>query len=248
MIRTIVFLLFAITFLILGLPVLGAEWLLRKIWKRGADLSTLRIVQWGLRILERISGPEVIVRGIENIPTDQAVLYIGNHRSYFDIILSYSRCPGLTGYISKDLLEKVPILRAWMRRVYCLFLNRKDLRQGLQTILTAIEYVKSGVSIFIFPEGTRARTEEMLPFKEGSFKVATKTGCPIIPVAFTNTSAIFEDHVPFIRKTRVVITYGKPILPSELAPEQKKHIGAYVQGIIADMLKENQKLLESYPF
>ena len=244
MIRTIVFLLFAITFLILGLPVLGAEWLLRKIWKRGADLSTLRIVQWGLRILERISGPEVIVRGIENIPTDQAVLYIGNHRSYFDIILSYSRCPGLTGYISKDLLEKVPILRAWMRRVYCLFLNRKDLRQGLQTILTAIEYVKSGVSIFIFPEGTRARTEEMLPFKEGSFKVATKTGCPIIPVAFTNTSAIFEDHVPFIRKTRVVITYGKPILPSELAPEQKKHIGAYVQGIIADMLKENQKLLE----
>lgn len=243
MIRTILFLLFAIAFLILGLPVLGAEWLLRKVWKRGADLSTLRIVQWGLRTLERISGPEVIVRGMEHIPTDQAVLYIGNHRSYFDIVLSYSRCPGLTGYISKDLLEKVPILRAWMRRVYCLFLNREDPRQGLKTILTAIEYVKSGVSIFIFPEGTRAKTDEMLPFKEGSFKVATKTGCPIIPVAFTNTSAIFEDHVPFIRKARVVITYGEPILPSELAPEQKKHIGAYVQGIIADMLKENEKYL-----
>lgn len=180
---------------------------------------------------------------MEHIPTDQAVLYIGNHRSYFDIVLSYSRCPGLTGYISKDLLEKVPILRAWMRRVYCLFLNREDPRQGLKTILTAIEYVKSGVSIFIFPEGTRAKTDEMLPFKEGSFKVATKTGCPIIPVAFTNTSAIFEDHVPFIRKARVVITYGEPILPSELAPEQKKHIGAYVQGIIADMLKENEKYL-----
>ena len=243
MIRTILFLLFAIAFLILGLPVLGAEWLLRKVWKRGADLSTLRIVQWGLRTLERISGPEVIVRGMEHIPTDQAVLYIGNHRSYFDIVLSYSRCPGLTGYISKDLLEKVPILRAWMRRVYCLFLNREDPRQGLKTILTAIEYVKSGVSIFIFPEGTRAKTDEMLPFKEGSFKVATKTGCPIIPVALTNTSAIFEDHVPFIRKARVVITYGEPILPSELAPEQKKHIGAYVQGIIADMLKENEKYL-----
>ena len=157
MIRTILFLLFAIAFLILGLPVLGAEWLLRKVWKRGADLSTLRIVQWGLRTLEHISGPEVIVRGMEHIPTDQAVLYIGNHRSYFDIVLSYSRCPGLTGYISKDLLEKVPILRAWMRRVYCLFLNREDPRQGLKTILTAIEYVKSGVSIFIFPEGTRAK-------------------------------------------------------------------------------------------
>ena len=88
MIRTILFLLFAIAFLILGLPVLGAEWLLRKVWKRGADLSTLRIVQWGLRTLEHISGPEVIVRGMEHIPTDQAVLYIGNHRSYFDIVLS----------------------------------------------------------------------------------------------------------------------------------------------------------------
>ena len=243
MIRTILFLLFAILFLILTIPVLGIEYLLARVNQRAADTSSLRIVQWALRVLERISGTDVVTIGEENVPKDQAVLYIGNHRSYFDVILSYSRCPGLTGFISKMELSKVPLLKPWMERVRCLFLQRDDPRQGLKTILTAVEYVKSGISIFIFPEGTRSKTEEMLPFKEGSFKIATKSGCPIIPVAFTNTDDVFEKHVPFIKKTRVIIHYGTPILPSELPPEHKKHIGAHVQSVIADMLEEDQKLL-----
>ena len=243
MIRTILFLLFAILFLILTIPVLGIEYLLARVNQRAADTSSLRIVQWALRVLERISGTDVVTIGEENVPKDQAVLYIGNHRSYFDVILSYSRCPGLTGFISKMELSKVPLLKPWMERVRCLFLQRDDPRQGLKTILTAVEYAKSGISIFIFPEGTRSKTAEMLPFKEGSFKIATKSGCPIIPVAFTNTDDVFEKHVPFIKKTRVIIHYGTPILPSELPPEHKKHIGAHVQSVIADMLEEDQKLL-----
>lgn len=243
MIRTILFLLFAIAFLILGLPVLGAEWLLRKVWKRGADLSTLRIVQWGLRTLEHISGPEVIVRGMEHIPTDQAVLYIGNHRSYFDIVLSYSRCPGLTGYISKDLLEKVPILRAWMRRVYCLFLNREDPRQGLKTILTAIEYVKSGVSIFIFPEGTARKPMRCSPSRRAASRWPQRPAVPSSPWLLPTPRQFSRITFPLSERPGWSLSTAEPILPSELAPEQKKHIGAYVQGIIADILKENEKYL-----
>ena len=246
MIRTILFLLFAIAFLILGLPVLGAEWLLRKVWKRGADLSTLRIVQWGLRTLEHISGPEVIVRGMEHIPTDQAVLYIGNHRSYFDIVLSYSRCPGLTGYIAKDGLEKVPILSIWMKRLYCLFLNRQDIKEGMKTILKGIDQIKHGISMCIFPEGTRNNNpKELLPFKEGSFKLALKTGCPIIPIAMTNTPKIYEAQAPLLKKTHVVLHYGKPILPNELDADTKKHIGVYTKCVIEQMLEENEQYLET---
>lgn len=241
MIRTICFLLFAVTFLILGIPVLGAEWLLYKINPKAADISSLRIVQWALRVLEHICGTQVIVLGEENIPKDQAVLYIGNHRSYFDVILSYSRCTGLTGFISKMEFSRIPLLKTWMDRVHCLFLDRQDPRQGLKTILTAISYVKSGISIFIFPEGTRAKTSEMLPFKEGSFKIASKSGCPIIPVAFTNTRAVFEDHAPFIRPAKVIIHYGTPILPADIPADQKKHMGVYVQKIIAQMLEEDRE-------
>ena len=73
-----------------------------------------------------------------------------------------------------------------MQYLYCLFLDRENAKEGLKTILKAIEYVKNGISIFIFPEGTRNKGEELslLPFKDGAFRIATKTGCPLIGVCF----------------------------------------------------------------
>ena len=132
-----------------------------------------------------------------------------------------------------------------MRYLYCLFLNRSDAREGLKTILTAIEYVKKGISICIFPEGTRNDGEElsMLPFKEGSFKIATKTGCPIVPVSINNSAEIFENHVPALRKTHVVIEYGKPIYPKDLSKDELKNIGAHCQNIIQETIIRNQKLV-----
>ena len=94
----------------------------------------------------------------------------------------------------------------------------------------------------IFPEGTRGESSnelEMLPFHEGSFKIATKTGCPIIPVSIHNSSALFEDHLPRIKPVPVVIEYGEPVYPRELPKEQQKFLGSYVQGIILDTLKKN---------
>ena len=80
-------------------------------------------------------------------------------------------------------MEKIPILRTWMANVNCLFLDRKNIKEGLKTILQGIEKVKNGISIWIFPEGTRNTNEditELLPFKEGSLKIAEKSGCPVI--------------------------------------------------------------------
>ena len=120
------------------------------------------MVQWAFRVIMFICGVKLTVKGDENVPKDEPVLYICNHKSYFDIIITYSRCPNLTGYISKDTLGKVPLLNIWMKRLYCLFLDRKDIKQGLKTILTAIDYVKQGVSMCIFPEGTRNTSENLL--------------------------------------------------------------------------------------
>ena len=133
-----------------------------------------------------------------------------------------------------------------MRALHCLFLDRKDIKEGLKTILTAIEKVKSGISIFIFPEGTRSKEDsdlEMLPFHEGSFKIATKTKCPIVPVALSNTSQILEAHFPIVKPTHVVIEYCDPIYPDQLDKETLKHIGAYTQNIILETIKKNQALL-----
>lgn len=242
MIRFILVVIVLVSFLILSIPVFFVEWLIGKFNPALRDISSLRIVQTAFRLIAWMSGVRLTVIGEDRIPEDTAVLFIGNHRSFYDIILTYARCRGLTGYVAKKELLKVPLLSRWMKFLHCLFLDRSDIREGLKTILEAIELVKSGVSIMIFPEGTRNKNEaetDLLPFHEGSFKIATKTGCPIIPVSISNSSAVFEDHFPRIKPVPVTIEYGEPIYPKELTREQQKFLGRHVQGIILDTLKRN---------
>ena len=83
----------------------------------------------------------------------------------------------------------------------------------------------------------------MLPFKDGAFKIATRTNCAISPISMNNTSAIFENQFPKIKKVHVVIEYGKPIYPNDLSKEDKKKIGAYVQDIIRTTINKNAEMV-----
>lgn len=244
MIRFICIVITLFLYLVLGIPVLSVEWLIRKFSQKTSDYQCLRMVQKAFKLMIKMAGTKVTVIGEENIP-DEAVLFIGNHRSYFDILLTYSRCKRLTGYIAKKEMLRYPLLRDWMKRLYCLFLDRENPKEGLKTILQAIDYVKQGISICIFPEGTRNDGEElsMLPFHAGSFKIAEKSGCPIIPVSMNNTIAIFEKQFPRIKPAHVIIEYGKPIYPKELDKDTKKHLASYCQNIIQDTINRNQELV-----
>lgn len=244
MIRFITVAIFLFFYLLIGIPVLLAEQLVGKISKKAKDYSCLRMVQWAFRVIIRISGTEVTVIGEENIP-DEPVLFVGNHRSYFDIVLTYARCRRLTGYVAKKEMLRYPLLRDWMKALYCLFLDRDNIKEGLKSILQAIDYIKSGISICIFPEGTRNSGEElsMLPFKGGALKIAEKSGCAIIPMSLNNTCDIFEAHLPRIKKAHVVIEYGKPVYPKDLDKDARKHLESYIQGLIQENIRKNAALV-----
>lgn len=245
MIRFIIIVIVVVGFLILSIPILFLEYLIGKFNPRFRDITSLRLVQYVFKLILWITGVKVTVIGRENVPTNQAALYIGNHRSFFDILLTYSRCPHLTGYVAKDGMKKIPLLSHWMRRLYCLFLNREDIKEGLKTILLGIDQIKNGISMCIFPEGTRNKDPNgpMLPFKEGSLKMAEKTNCPIIPMAITNSSEIFENHFPKIKPCHVILEYGAPIHIKELSKEDRKFLGAYSQGVIQKMLDEHPHIM-----
>lgn len=241
MLRITITVIVALLFFILSIPVLMVEWVIGKINPAAMEKSCLAIVKFAFRIVIFLSGCKPKIIGLENVPKDEAVLYIANHRSFFDIIITYTLVPGPTGYISKKE-NRVPILAQYMGNMHGLFLDRKDVRQGMSVILKAIEYIKSGVSMFIFPEGTRSKSGELLPFKEGSFKVASKSGCRIVPIAITGSSAIFEDHFPLLKSGEVIVEYGKPFSISELAPENQKFPGRYTHDLIEGMLNEHKKM------
>lgn len=243
MIRFILVALFLIVYFLLSIPTFLILWIFEKFNKPKKDIISLRIVQGAFKIILWLSGVKTDIIGIENIPKDEAVLFVGNHNSYFDVLVCYSLLPRLTGFVAKKEIEKIPLLRVWMRYLYCLFLDRQNVKEGLKTVLQGIEYIKNGISITIFPEGTRSKDGVMAEFKEGSLKFAEKTKCKIIPVTMNNTRAIFEDHFPKIKKTHVIIEFGKPIIISELEPEQKKFLGAYTRGIIQETYDKNKKLV-----
>ena len=246
MIRFIFGVLFVILYCIVSIPILIVEIILRKFFPIAAEMSMLHIVQCAFRILLFITGTRVTTIGYENIPDDEAVLFVGNHQSFFDTIISYSQMKTRCGYIAKEELAHIPLLSLNMKFLNCLFLSRDDLKQGLETIHKAIDYIKTGISVFIYPEGTRNKTgddTQLLPFHRGSFKIAQRTGCKIIPVAFNNADDVLERHFPKVKKTHVIVEYGKPIPYGDLSKEEQRHIDEYFRNIILEMVTKNKPLV-----
>lgn len=245
MIKFIAVALMVILFLVLSIPLLIWEAYLGKKKPEKRDWQSLHVVQTMFRLILKLVGVHITVKGLENVPRDRAVLYVGNHRSYFDILVGYTTVPTLLGFVAKKEMKRYPLLYNWMENVHCLFLDRDNLKEGMKTIIKGIEQVKSGISVWIFPEGTRNENEDimdMLPFKEGSLKIAEKSGCPVIPVAISGTAEIFEKHIPRMKPSNVTIEFGEPFIVKDLEPAKRKFAGAHTRDMIMEMLERQKEL------
>jgi 1-acyl-sn-glycerol-3-phosphate acyltransferase len=211
MIRLILVCIFLLIIFVLSLILFPIEWLIGRISPKAKDISSLRFVQFVFKVILFLSGVSTTVIGLENIPKDEPVVFIGNHRGFFDTVVSYSRMPRLTGFIAKKEMQKVPFIKLWMKYLHCLFMDRSNPREGLKTILSGIEQINNGISIVIFPEGTRNKGDGIMPFHGGSFKLADKSNCKIIPMVQNNTENVLEAHFPSIKRTHTILEFGTPI-------------------------------------
>ncbi len=222
-----------VLFLIIGIPVSALTWLVGKFNPDKREEMNFRWVQSGFRMVMFLTGGSVKVIGLENIPKDRAVLFVSNHRSFFDTVIPGSHLPNRTAFVAKKETEKVPLLRDWMKRIHCFFLDREDIKNGVEMIDHTVSLIKSGVSVFICPEGTRNRREgTLLDFHGGSFKIAIRSGAPIIPVTQVFTGDILEDHFPKIKPAHVTIVYGEPIETAGIPIAQRKQIPDKCREII----------------
>ncbi|MCR5797922.1 MAG: 1-acyl-sn-glycerol-3-phosphate acyltransferase [Eubacterium sp.] len=242
--RLILVLLLYLILSILSIPLLIVEIILRKVAPSASLNFAMFMVTISFNAVLFLSGCKREIIGLENIPKDQPVLFAANHRSFYDIIATYPlfiSAGHKPAYISKKEIQKFPVIGQWMYFLNCLFIDRDDIKQSLGVIINAIALIKGGQSVYIAPEGTRNTEDTLLPFKEGSMKIAIKSGAPIVPVCIKDTEKIFEDHFPMIKAHKVSIIIGEPIYPDKLEPSERKKVGAMTRLKVQEMYDQSGK-------
>ena len=201
------------------------------------ELVNKHIPHWSRGIL-KVTGVFLSVEGLENIPKDTACVFVGNHRSYYDIPLLLASLDKPHGILDKEELEKIPLLNRWMKLLGCVFVQRDDLRASVRALNDATAIVESGKSFVIFPEGARYKGEEggAGEFKAGAFRIAVKTGVPVVPVALTGARALFESNGNLCHPGSVHIKVLPPIRTEGMSKaEQKQLPDAVRQAILAQL-------------
>jgi 1-acyl-sn-glycerol-3-phosphate acyltransferase len=193
-------------------------------WLRKAmSFFIYKIAQiWAFNLI-KLANCNISILGKENIPHTGGVCFISNHGSIFDIILALAYIGRPFGFIAKKELSYIPFFNMWIYILGGLFIDRKNPRKALKTINSGIRRLKAGGGMLVFPEGHRSQSEGLLPFHSGSFKLATQSGVPIIPVSISGSHDVFEKYHK-VSPADVQIVFGKPVDTGSIAPENRKQI------------------------
>ena len=191
-------------------------------------------VQRWARSLLRKAGVEVEVSGLENIPGCPAV-FVANHQSYFDIPVLLSWLDRPHPLVAKKEIRKLPLIRSWMKLLDCVFIDRENPRQSVAALGEAARNMEArGRSFIIFPEGTRSRGDRVGEFKNGGFRVALKSGAPVVPVVIDGTYRVMEANHMWIHPARVRLRVLPPIPTAGLSKEEAKLLGERVRALIVE--------------
>ncbi|MEG1254450.1 lysophospholipid acyltransferase family protein [Clostridium sp.] len=191
--------------------------------------------KWALSQL-KYSGARVKVYGEENIPKNIPVVFISNHQGNFDIPLLMSYINKPKGFIAKIETLKIPIVRTWMKYIHCVFMDRSNLRKSAAAIIEGVKIVKDGHSLVIFPEGTRSKGGPLGEFKSGSFKLATKSNAPIVPITINGSYKLMEANGNKIKAADVNIFIHPPIETKNLTKQEQENLPGMVKEIIESKL------------
>lgn len=166
--------------------------------------------RWGRKLL-RAAGTPVRMVHAERIPTDRPVVFASNHQSFFDILALLAVIPGTMRFVAKKEMASIPVLGAAMRAAGHVYIDRQNRGAAFSAYEEAAAAIQSGISATVFPEGTRSRTGELLPFKKGPFVLAIAAQVPIVPVYCANTFTILPKGSLRLHPQPITVLFGEPI-------------------------------------
>ena len=191
-------------------------------------------------ILKRaITGGNInlIVTGLENIPTEGGFMFYANHQGMFDVLAIAATCDMPLGAVLKKELYDIPFLHQISVCTGSYAMDREDVRQSLKVIQAVTEEVKNGRNYLIFPEGTRSKLgNEMLDFHGGSFRCATKSQCPVVPAALIDCFKVLDEKGS--KPVTIQLHYLKPIPYEEYKDMKPTELAELVKSRIAEKIRE----------
>jgi 1-acyl-sn-glycerol-3-phosphate acyltransferase len=237
----------AATYLAVALYVLlaGPPALLIAITLKEIDLL-YRVGHLGVRLGLALSGMKVVVEGAANIQRHRAAVYAVNHASNVEPPIIFDALHELfprLRIVYKAELRKLPVLVRAFDLAGFVPLQRGKPEQSLPAIDGAAQALRDGNSFLIFPEGTRSRTGELLPFKKGGFILALKGQSPVVPIAISGSRSAMRKGSPLIYPVTVRVRIGEPVETSGMTLDDRDALVEVVRGRIQALLAPSSESL-----
>ncbi len=196
-------------------------------------------VPWA-KVILWICGVKVNVKGLENVDSEVPRVYVTNHQSYFDIFALFAYLPVNFRFVLKQELIRIPLFGLAAKSLGHVALDRTDPRKAVKSMDEAAEKMKRGISMLIFPEGTRSEDGRLQPFKNGGFRLALKAGFDIVPVAIINSRHIMTKGKLRINKGTFGLNIGKPISIKEYSKKDVDRLMKVVRDDIMSQMGEEE--------
>ena len=192
----------------------------------------------GVRLGLALAGIKVRIAGAEHLPRGRAAIYCANHQSNIDPPVLFTALHPRMHIVYKAEINAIPLLARAFQHGGFVPIDRRNKEAAMRSLEAGAASIRSGNSFLIFPEGTRSKTGDMLPFKKGGFLMALKAQAPIVPVAVSGGRDSMKPGSKIIRPVTVSIRVGKPIETAGMQVSERDTLIAQVRARIEALLAE----------
>ncbi len=206
-----------------------------------SDKTPHNIARVWAKCLLVASGIKVTVKGLSNINPAESYIFMPNHVSNFDIPVLLAHLLVQFRWLAKAELFKIPVFGHAMQRAGYISIDRSDRTSAIRSLKKAGTMIRNGVSLLIFPEGTRSYDNNIQPFKKGGFVLAVDSGVPIVPVIIHGTWPIMPKKKILVKPGNVVLEVAKPIDTSNYTVKTKDVLMEKVRTVIIESLEKGKK-------
>ncbi|MBI1967600.1 MAG: 1-acyl-sn-glycerol-3-phosphate acyltransferase [Gemmatimonadetes bacterium] len=202
-------------------------------------VTNRRVHDWSVRGWAKwilaAAGTRVEVWGLERVPRDGPVVYASNHSSMFDIWALAAALPGSVRFVAKAELARIPFFGRAMLVQGHVAIDRFNKLRAFEAYERAAATIRSGISTIVFPEGTRSRTGELLPFKNAPFGLAIAAQVPLVPVYVHHTFEILPKGKWRIHRRPIQVRIGEPIPTGGMTLDDREALRNLARATLVDL-------------